>query len=149
VLESLHVAFGEAVHSLLALSMVKPLGAWLEDELVLAALDRYRGDLRQTGEFLHTKPRNITRWMPKITAREEERNGSALWQNPRRLLREWVRESAQTDESPLLAMASRLMAHVNEQGGSLGAATRAQIMGVSTPTYLKRVRETEESSRGS
>jgi hypothetical protein len=130
------------------LNMIKPLGTWAEDELVLAALDRYRGDLRPASEFLHTKPRNISRWLPKIAEREEERNGSALWQSPRRLLREWVRESAQTDESPLVLMAAKLMAHVNEQGAALGAATRAQIMGVSTPTYLKRVRESKDSSRG-
>lgn len=139
--EALHVALGEAVHSLLALNMIKPLGAWLEDELVLAALDRYRGDLRRTGDFLHTKPRNISRWLPKIAAREDERSGSALWQKPRRLLREWVRESAHAQESPLLLMANTLMAHVNEQGGALGSTTRAQIMGISTPTYLKRCRE--------
>ena len=139
--ETLHVALGEAVHSLLALTMIKPLGTWLEDELVLAALDRYRGDLRQTAEFLHTKPRNISRWLPKIAAREDERNGSALWQKPHRLLREWVRESPQLEESPLSLMADQLLAHVNEQGGALGSATRARIMGVSTPTYLKRCRE--------
>ena len=139
--ETLHVALGEAVHSLLALNMIKPLGTWLEDELVLAALDRYRGDLRQTAEFLHTKPRNISRWLPKIAAREDERNGSALWQKPHRLLREWVRESPQLEESPLSLMADQLLAHVNEQGGALGSATRARIMGVSTPTYLKRCRE--------
>lgn len=139
--EALHVALGETVHSLLALNMIKPLGAWLEDELVLAALDRYRGDLRRTGDFLHTKPRNISRWLPKIAAREDERSGSALWQKPRRLLREWVRESAHAEESPLLLMAEKLMAHVNEQCDSLGSATRARIMGVSTPTYLKRCRE--------
>jgi len=139
--EALHVALGEAVHALLALNMIKPLGAWLEDELVLAALDRYRGDVRRAGEFLHTKPRNIGRWLPKIAAREEERNGSALWQKPRRLLREWVRESPQPDTSPLASMADTLMAHVNEQGGALGTAARARIMGVSTPTYLKRMRD--------
>ncbi len=140
-LEALHVALGEAVHSLLALDMIKPLGAWLEDELVLAALDRYRGDLRQTGEFLHTKPRNISRWLPKIAAREDERNGSALWQSPRRWLREWVRESAQSADTPLLLLADKLMAHVNEQGAALSAVARASIMGVSTPTYLKRMRD--------
>jgi DNA-binding NtrC family response regulator/PAS domain-containing protein len=139
--EALHVALGEAVHSLLALNMIKPLGAWLEDELVLAALDRYRGDLRRTGDFLHTKPRNISRWLPKIAAREDERNSSALWQKPRRLLREWVRESAHAEESPLTLMASKLMGHVNEQCDSLGSTTRARIMGISTPTYLKRCRE--------
>jgi DNA-binding NtrC family response regulator len=144
-LEALHVALGEAVHNLLALNMIKPLGAWMEDELVLAALDRYRGDLRRSGDFLHTKPRNIGRWLAKIEMREDERNGSALWQKPRRLLREWVRESPQSDESPLVLMADNLMAHVNEQGGALSSAVRARIMGVSTPTYLKRMRETSES----
>lgn len=109
---------------------------------MLAALDRYRGDLRRTGDFLHTKPRNIGRWLPKIAAREDERNSSALWQTPRRLLREWVRESAQAEESPLSLMADKLMAHVNEQGGALSSTLRARIMGVSTPTYLKRCRET-------
>lgn len=147
--EALHVALGEAVHALLALNMIKPLGAWLEDELVLAALDRYRGDLRRSGEFLHTKPRNLSRWLPKIASREDERNGSALWQKPRRLLREWVRESPQSDTSPLSLMADKLMAHVNEQGTSLSAAMRARIMGVSTPTYLKRMRDrANESANG-
>ncbi|MEZ5503583.1 MAG: sigma 54-interacting transcriptional regulator [Halioglobus sp.] len=140
-LEALHVALGEAVHNLLALNMIKPIGAWLEDELVLAALDRYRGDLRRAGEFLHTKPRNISRWLPKIADREDERNSSALWQKPRRLLREWVRESAQSEVSPLEFMAGKLMAHVNEQGAALSSTTRARIMGVSTPTYLKRLRD--------
>lgn len=144
-LEALHVALGEAVHNLLALNMIKPLGAWMEDELVLAALDRYRGDLRRSGDFLHTKPRNISRWLPRIELREDERNGSSLWQKPRRLLREWVRESPQSDESPLVLMADNLMAHVNEQGGALSSAVRARIMGVSTPTYLKRMRETRDS----
>ncbi|CAA0121796.1 Transcriptional regulatory protein ZraR [Halioglobus japonicus] len=139
--ESVNVVLGEAVHSLLELNVIKPLGTWLEDELVLAALDRYRGDLRQTAEFLHTKPRNISRWQPKIAARESDRSGSALWQKPRRILREWVRESPQSEESPLTRMADTLMAHVNEQGGALGSAARARIMGVSTPTYLKRCRE--------
>jgi len=147
-LEGLDVALGEAVHNLLALNIIKPLGAWMEDELVLATLDRYRGDLRQTGDFLHTKPRNISRWLPKIELREEERNGSALWQKPRRLLREWVRESPQAADSPLLLLADKLLAHVNEQAGALSSAARASIMGVSTPTYLKRMREIGDSKKG-
>ncbi|HEY6130672.1 MAG TPA: hypothetical protein VIV27_01570, partial [Halioglobus sp.] len=147
-LEALDVALGEAVHNLLALNMIRPLGAWIEDELVMAALDRYRGDPRRTGDFLHTKPRNINRWLPKIESRDDERNASSLWQKPRRLLREWVRESSQPVESPLLLMADKLMAHVNEQAATLGSATRARIMGVSTPTYLKRLREAGGSKEG-
>ena len=144
-MEALDVALGEAVHNLLDLGLVKPLGAWMEDELVLAVLDRYRNDLRRTSDFLQTKPRNISRWMPKIEQREEERNSSSLWQRPRRLLRDWVRESAQMEDSPLLMMQYKLMAHINEQGAALSTAKRAQIMAVSTPTYLKRMREAEDS----
>lgn len=146
-LEALDVALGEAVHNMLDLGLVKPLGAWMEDDLVMAALDRYRNDLRRTADFLQTKPRNISRWLPKIEQREEERSASALWQLPRRLLRDWVRESAQMEDSPLLTMQYKLMAHLNEQGGALSAAKRAKIMAVSTPTYLKRMRDAEHSAQ--
>jgi DNA-binding NtrC family response regulator len=142
--ESLDVALGEAVHNVLTLKLIKPLGAWLEDEMVLASLDRYRNDLPRVAQFLHTKPRNISRWLSKIHAREAERSNSSLWQKPRRLLWEWVRESLQPDESPLLLLEEKLMIHLNEQAGALSSAKRAQIMGVSTPTYLKRKREIEE-----
>jgi len=147
-LEAVQVALGEAVHNLLELDMIKPLGLWLEDELVLAALDRYRGDSRRAAEFLHTRPRNLSRWMPKIAAREAERNGSSLWQAPRRLLREWVRETPRTEQSPLALMGANLMAHLAELGGALSTADRARIAGVSTPTYLKRTREQGDRKQG-
>lgn len=142
-LEAVEVALGEAVHNALELNLLKPLGTWLEDDMVLAALDRYRGDLPRAAAFLHTKPRNISRWLPKIAEREEARNASTLWQGPRRLLWDWVRESGQMEQSPLELMQATLMAHVNAQAGDLSAARRARIMGVSTPTFLKRVREVE------
>ena len=140
-LESLDVALGQAVAGMLELDTLKPIGTWLDDELVFAVFERYRGDLPKSGEFLHTKPRNIGRWMPKIEQREEERNNSALWQTPRRLLREWVRESPQLDESPMLLLQGKLLAHIEEQAGGLSSARRATILGVSTPTYLKRLKE--------
>ena len=145
-LETLDVALGEAVYNLLALNLIKPLGAWMDDDVVLAVLDRYRNDMPRAAEFLHTKPRNISRWLPKIKLREEERNNSSLWQKPRRLLREWVRESPQLAESPLQLIKDKLMAHVNKLGGALSSAKRARIMGVSTPTYMKRLRETADSN---
>ena len=48
------------------------------------------------------------------------------------------------DESPLALMGDKLMAHLAELGGELSAANRARIVGVSTPTYLKRVKEQED-----
>lgn len=145
-LESVEVALGEAVHNALELNLLKPLGTWLEDDMVLAALDRYRGDLPRAAAFLHTKSRNVSRWLPKIESREEARNTSTLWQRPRRLLWDWIRESGQMEDSPLELMQAKLMTHVNEQAGDLSAAKRARIMGVSTPTFLKRLREDGENT---
>lgn len=142
--ENLDVALGEAIHDMLALELVKPLGSWLEDDLVLASLDRYRNDIPKAAVFLHTSARNIRRWMPKIESREDERGSSSLWQKPRRLLREWVRETLPPQSSPLTAMQDQLMLHLNRQAAALSSARRAQIMGVSTPTFLKRLREMEE-----
>ncbi len=144
-LESLDVALGQAVRAVLELELIKPLGTWLEDELVAAAMERYREDAPRAAEFLHTRSRNISRWMPKVLAREAERAASALWQTPRRLVREWVRECSQLDDSPLLMLQDRLLAHLEEQAGSLSAAKRAQLLGVSTPTYTKRLKQRAES----
>ena len=107
-LESLNVALGQAVRAVLELEVQKPLGTWLDDELVLATMERYREDAPRASEFLHTRSRNIGRWMPKIRAREEERSTGALWQTPRRLIREWVRESSQMEESPMLLLQKKL-----------------------------------------
>ncbi|GAB5451371.1 MAG: hypothetical protein Hals2KO_16990 [Halioglobus sp.] len=140
-LESLDVALGQAVRAVLELELIKPLGTWLEDEMVAAAMERYREDTPRAAEFLHTRSRNISRWMPKISAREAERAASALWQTPRRLVREWVRECSQLEDSPMLMLQDRLLAHLEEQAGSLSAAKRARLLGVSTPTYMKRLKQ--------
>ena len=147
-LEALDGALGEAVHALLEHGLNKPLGQWLEDDIVLAALDRYRGDVSRTASFLHTRSRNISRWQPKIVLREEERGASSLWQAPRRLLREWIRELPQPEYSLLTFLHNKLMFHVNDQAAHLATARRADIMGVSTPTYNKRLRELAQHNPG-
>lgn len=143
--ENLDVALGEAIHDMLALELIKPVGTWLEDDLVLAALDRYRHDVPKAAAFLHTTARNIRRWLPKIQAREEERASSSLWQKPRRLLRDWVRETVPPESSPLTTLHDRLMQHLQRQGGGLSSAKRASVMGVSTPTFLKRLRDLQDN----
>jgi DNA-binding NtrC family response regulator len=143
-LEQLDVALGEAVNALMTQELIKPLGSWLDDDVVLAACDRYRGELRHAAEFLHTKSRNISRWMPKIMAREAQRNASSLWQEPQGLVRAWIRESGQLSQSPLEIAQNLLMSHVAKQCDNVSVAQRAQIMGVSTPTYHKRLQEALE-----
>lgn len=138
--ERLDQALGEAVHDMLKLALIKPLGAWLEDDLVLAVLERYRDDVPKAAAFLHTSARNVRRWLPKIAAREAERTASNLWHKPASTVRDWVREVPPPSSSPITSMQDKLMRHLVEQGGALSSAKRAQVMGVSTPTYLKRLR---------
>jgi DNA-binding NtrC family response regulator len=140
-LDELGVALGEALHSMLELDSVKPLGAWLDDEVVLAVCERYRGNMPGAAQFLHTRARNISRWMPKIVSRDHDRNASSLWQVPRRLIKQWLKETAPLDEAPLQVVQAILMSHVVRQCESMGVADRARIMGVSTPTYQKRLQE--------
>lgn len=138
-LEELAVALGESLHTLLEHQSLKPLGAWLDDELVLAACERYRGDMSGTARFLHTRPRNISRWMPKILGRDHERNSSLLWQGPRALVRQWVQESAMPESPPQQLLQDMLMTHVLSQCDKISVADRARIIGVSVPTYQKRL----------
>ena len=139
--EALRVALGEALHTMLELDQIMPLGTWLDDEVILAACERYREDGRGAADFLHTRPRNISRWMPKILDREPERGASLLWQEPRRLVRQWIGESAPLPEPPQQIAQHTLLRHVIEQCADLGTADRARIMGVSVPTYQKRLQE--------
>ncbi|MBT4254673.1 MAG: hypothetical protein HOD87_01315, partial [Gammaproteobacteria bacterium] len=138
VLQELDSALGEAVNNVVVGDTAKPLGAWLVDELVLAVRARYPGDLRSAALFMHTKPRNFDRWMAKIDMRERDRLSSAVWREPRRLLKSWVREASIPSESPQESMQEILMAHLENHSATISVRTRAKIIGVSIPTYQKR-----------
>jgi DNA-binding NtrC family response regulator len=143
-LEALDVALGEAVNNLVAAGDIRPLGTWAEDDMVLAALDRYRGNPGKAAQLLHTRSRNISRWLPRIEDRDEERNSHPLWQDCRRLLREWVRESPLAEESPIEQLQAMLLVHVQRQTADTSVADRAGILGVSVPTYHKRLKAAAE-----
>ncbi len=141
LLESLDLALGTAVTELAEADTVRPLGSWLDDELVLAACERYGGDSRRAAEFLQIASRNIGRWMPKINARQAERDRCPQWRESSRIIHEWVRSVPPPDESPIEQCRELLISHVASYAGDLSASTRARIMGVSTPTYQKRLQE--------
>jgi len=140
-LEELRLSLGQALAASLETATYRPLGAWLDDEIVLAASERFGNDGRGVAEFLHTRARNIGRWMPRIQEREQERNASLLWQDTRKLIREWILEAAPMSESPQQAAQDMLMSLVLQQCDSINVADRARIMGVSTPTYQKRLKQ--------
>lgn len=141
-LEQLDLALGESVNNMLAAKLDEPLGVWLSDDLVLAVKARYRGSLRTTAEFLHTKPRNITRWAPQIESRARARNSCSIWNESRRLIGEWAREaSKKSHDSPLEVSRNMLLSHLEKLDDSMRVTARAKIMGMSVPTYQKRVKE--------
>ncbi len=139
--EQLDVALGEAVSAIVRAGINEPLGIWLADDLVLAAKERYSGSLRSTAELLNTNPRNITRWMPRINERSYHRHSSSIWCEPRRLAGEWVRESSPSSTSPLELARNMLLTHLESLSGSLRVSSKAEIMGMSIPTYNKALKE--------
>lgn len=139
--EELRMALGQALAASLETGTLRPLGAWLDDEIILAASERYGNDGRGAAEFLHTRSRNISRWMPKVLEREPERDASLLWQDTRKLVRQWILEVAPQAVSPQQQGQDMLLALVLQQCDEASVAERARIMGVSTPTYQKRLKE--------
>ena len=121
-----------------------PLGTWLQDELVLAASDRYGNEQPRIAEFLQTPSRNIGRWMPKIEERAAARAANQHWREPARLIREWVRGAPLGGPSPLLQLENTLLSHLQRQDKKILALEKAEILGVSVPTYQKRLKRLEE-----
>lgn len=140
-LEEMRMAIGQALAASMETGTLRPLGAWIDDEIILAACERYGSDGRGAAGFLHTRSRNIGRWMPKILEREPERDGSLLWQEARKLVRQWILEAAPQDVSPQQLAQDMLLSLVLQQCDDVSVADRARIMGVSTPTYQKRLKQ--------
>lgn len=140
-LEELRTALGHALAASLETGTLRPLGEWLDDEVILAACDRFGGDSRAAAGFLQTRTRNIGRWMPKISDREAERDASLMWQESRAATRRWILESAPPDEPPQQLAQDMLLSLVLQHCDDISVSDRAHIMGVSTPTYQKRLKQ--------
>lgn len=140
--EELQIALAELLQSLVQGDCNDlPLGQWLQDELVLAALSRYAGVASQAARLVQTAPRNVQRWYPAARQRDVQRAACAEWLDIGRLLRDWVRGLGLEGESPLLRLEALLLSQLETRAEQLPAARRAALLGVSRPTYLKRVRE--------
>jgi DNA-binding NtrC family response regulator len=139
--EELELALAERVNQLLLAQETLPLGAWLEDEIVLAALVRYRGKHGPSAAFLQTSCRNIVRWLPGIASRQASREGCLLWQEPARLVADWVRGLGNAGVSPLVAGEGLLLELLEAQADLATVELRARMLGVSRPTYGRRLYE--------
>ena len=86
--------------------------------------------------------------MPRVLSRDHERSSSSLWQTPRTLVRRWILEAAPGAQPPQQLAEAMLLSHIANQCEGVSVADRARIMGVSTPTYLKRLQDIREQTAG-
>lgn len=138
-LEALRVALGQALATCLATENHRPLGVWLDDEIIFAASERFDHNDRHTAGLLGTRARNVGRWLPGLMSREPERSASLLWQEARQCVQRWIRETDDFEEPPQEMAQSLLLSLVTAQCEGVPVAERAAIMGISTPTYQKRL----------
>lgn len=144
-LEALRVALGQALATSLATENHKPLGVWLDDEIILAASERFDHNDRYTAGLLVTRARNIGRWLPGLMSREPERSASLLWQDTRQCVQRWIQETDNFQAPPQEVAQTLLLSLVVAQCEGMPVAERAGIMGVSTPTYQKRLSRLQEN----
>jgi transcriptional regulator with AAA-type ATPase domain len=140
-LDELKLALAQAVSKALVDQDALPLGTWLWDEVVLAVISRYADQLPRAGEFLHTTSRNLSRWLPGIEQRLAQRNLSSYWRESQRLVAPWVRELPVSEEPLKETVLNMLMFQLEHQGKQAVLPLRAHILGVSAPTYQKRLKD--------
>ena len=117
------------------------MGQWLVDDVLLATEQRYSGDVRLIARFLHENTRNTRRWLARAHERDGEREAEARWLDCRRLLREWVRESGALPY-PLLQRAQEIFLDILlSLQDEYGVVRCAVLLGVSKPTYTKKISE--------
>lgn len=146
--EELDIALAEAVRAAVLAQDILPLGDWLADEIILSVVERYSDDMPAAASFLHTRSRNVSRWLPRIEERGEQRRVDPRWRECRRLAGEWIRGQAMPDTPPVDQATGLLMAHLESHAESVSIKTRAKIMAVSVPTYQKRLKQMEDSAGG-
>ena len=121
-----------------------PLGLWLHDELVLAAIDRYRGSQPKAAAWLQVPSRNVKRWIIAIQEREKQRQAAKNASDHSRLIREWVREMPREGVPPAKTLESMLLVEILQIENKVDLASRARLLGVSIPTYRKKMKELNE-----
>lgn len=149
VLDELDVALATCVDAVLRAEDYQPLGTWLSDEVISAAQQRYRSEVGKVAGFLHTSTRNVNRWTPKVEERAAQRSAAQSWSEVGRLVSDWVRETPRDDEPPQQILSAMLLRHLEQHSGQIAIKVRAQLMGLSVPTYQKRLQSTPLGSDGS
>ncbi|MEP0201076.1 MAG: sigma 54-interacting transcriptional regulator [Halioglobus sp.] len=138
--EDFSSALGELTIQLLQ-DEPQPVGQWLVDEILLASEQRYSGDVRLIARFLQENTRNIRRWLVRAHERNLELDTEARWLDCRRMLRERVSESGALPYPLLQHTHQVLLGILLSLQDAHGVGRCALMLGVSKPTYTKKVSE--------
>lgn len=144
--EELEQRVAEAVHHVLSTGSDEPLGTWLDDEVVLAVLARCAGQSAKAAKCLHTTSRNIQRWLPRIEERRAQRDDSMYWKSVSEVVGRWVLDIDDHGVDPMGAARGMILRQLETQGMAVSLKARAGILGVSVPTYNKRLKLVAQQS---
>lgn len=142
--DELEQRIAEAVHRTLGRGEEQALGTWLEDALVLAVLRCSADQPARAARSLGTTSRNVQRWLPRIRARAPEREACGHWGPMEEAVRRWAVDALPAVDDPLAALRNLVLRQLETQGAEASVRTRAAILGVSVPTYYKRLRQWRE-----
>jgi DNA-binding NtrC family response regulator len=118
-----------------------PVGQWLVDDILLASELRYSGNVRLVARFLRENTRNTRRWLARAHERDKQRESEQRWSECHSLVQEWVRESAVLPYGMIQRAEDMLLDILRSLESEFGATRCAAVLGVSRPTYKKRVSE--------
>lgn len=138
--EALELRLAEAVHHVLAQGEEIPLGTWLEDAIVRCVLSACAGQPARAARRLHTTSRNVSRWLPGIQQREIARRESLIWRPVQASVEHWVEEAVEPEQGLLQSAQALLLRQLELQGMDISVKNRAALLGVSPPTYNKRLK---------
>ncbi len=138
--EALELRLAEAVHHVLAQGEEIPLGTWLEDAIVRCVLSACADQPARAARRLQTTSRNVSRWLPGIESRAQARRESLIWRPVQASVEDWVAQAADPEEGPLQTAQTLLLRQLELQGMDISVKNRAALLGVSPPTYNKRLK---------
>lgn len=147
VVKEFEQKIAEVVHHVLGAGVEEPLGTWLEDEVTLAVLRRCASQPARAAKHLQTTSRNIQRWLPRIESRGKQRAESVYWRLVGDVVHRWVDELEPGCCDPLGTARQVILRQLETQGANVSVKHRACILGVSVPTYSKRVKQLQWPDR--
>ena len=141
---SMREAMAALVHQCLDCQRLVPLSQWLEQDLILAALESHGQVNLRAAEALgipeSTLRRKLSRYRVDPTERPPELQSE--WQAVIAMLPGWIQIAQQEGFDPMRHVQNLLLSEIDEQANSQAQA--ATLVGVSPPTYRRQISQLAE-----